>query len=397
MSTQKTYYTPDNLKWYDPLPASPAVRAGDLLFISGQVALDSDFKPVFNGDVSAQARYAFDNIRQILEIANGTLDDVVELMVFVKDPRDMDAIYEIAREHFQKDYPAWTLVGSLGFHNSESLVSIRAIAHLGKAEKKCYTPDTLKWWKNLPVSAGCKKGDLMFISGQVAADADGMIVTPGDHAGQARFAFNRFREIVEMAGGKMEDIIDLICFSRDPRGMIPVCDTWCNEFVNDLPFDEIAAYTAIGTTGLYDPGMMSANRAIVDFSPGKRIAKTPASIWWKITPISGGSKKEGGRVIGLAGQVASDGDGFITTPGDVNAQARYAFNRLREVLADFGASMDNIIEVISFHKDPRDWEIVMEVGHEFFQKDQAPAWTPVGTTGLFKEGFLHEIYALAIM
>ena len=254
MSTQKTYYTPDNLKWYDPLPASPAVRAGDLLFISGQVALDSDFKPVFNGDVSAQARYAFDNIRQILEMANGTLDDVVELMVFVKDPRDMDAIYEIAREHFQKDYPAWTLVGSLGFHNSESLVSIRAIAHLGKAEKKCYTPDTLKWWKNLPVSAGCKKGDLMFISGQVAADADGMIVTPGDHAGQARFAFNRFREIVEMAGGKMEDIIDLICFSRDPRGMIPVCDTWCNEFVNDLPFDEIAAYTAIGTTGLYDPG-----------------------------------------------------------------------------------------------------------------------------------------------
>ena len=258
-----------------------------------------------------------------------------------------------------------------------------------------------------------------------------MIVTPGDHAGQARFAFNRFREIVEMAGGKMEDIIDLICFSRDPRGMIPVCDTWCNEFVNDLPFDEIAAYTAIGTTGLYDPGMMSANRAIVDFSPGKRIAKTPASIWWKITPISGGSKKEGGRVIGLAGQVASDGDGFITTPGDVNAQARYAFNRLREVLADFGASMDNIIEVISFHKDPRDWEIVMEVGHEFFQKDQArdadalsvrvvspamigadnrltfhppqgdgrprPGRPPVGTTGLFKEGFLHEIYALAIM
>ena len=59
--------------------------------------------------------------------------------------------------------------------------------------------------------------------------------------------------------------------------------------------------------------------------------------------------------------------------------------------------MDNIVEVISFHKDPRAWEIVMEVGHEFFDREAGPAWTPVGTTGLFKEGFLHEIYAVAVV
>ncbi|MFQ5912695.1 MAG: Rid family hydrolase [Nitrospinota bacterium] len=397
MSIQKVCYQLDNHKWYDPLPASAAVSVEDLLCTSGQVALDAESQPVATGDVAAQARYAFDNIRQVVERANGTLQDVVELMVFVKDPRDMDAIYHVARDYFETDHPAWTMVGSLGFHRSELLVSIRAIAHLGDAPKECFTPDTLKWWKNYPMSAGCKKGNLLFISGQVAADADGMIVTPGDHSGQARFAFNRFREIVAMAGGTMGDIIDLICFSRDPRGQVPVCDTWCNEFVNELPFDEVPALTAIGTTGLYQYGMMGAHRAIADLSPGKRVAKTPASIWWKITPISGGTKKEGGRVIGLAGQVASDGDGFITTPGDTEAQARYAFNRLREVLGEFGATMDNIVEVISFHKDPRAWEIVMTVGHEFFKKDEAPAWTPVGTTGLFKEGFLHEIYALAVV
>lgn len=397
MAMKKVCFQPDTMKWFNPLPASPAVRVDDLLFTSGQAALDADFQTVSPGDVTAQTRHAFDSVRQLIEMADGTLDDVVELMVFVKDPRDMDAVLNVARDYWKGDYPAWTMVGSLGFQKSESLVCVRAIAHLGEEKKECFTPDTLKWWRDYPVSAGCKKGELLFISGQVAADADGMIVTPGDHAGQARFAFNRFREIVEMAGGELGDIIDLICFSRDPRGMIPVCDTWCNEFVNDLPFEEIAALTAIGTTGLYHHDMMGTHRAIADLTPGRRVAKTPASIWWKITPISGGSKKEGGRLIGLAGQVASDGDGFITTPGDTHAQARYAFNRLKEVLGEFGATMDNIVEVISFHKDPRAWEIVMEVGHEFFDREAGPAWTPVGTTGLFKEGFLHEIYAVAVV
>jgi enamine deaminase RidA (YjgF/YER057c/UK114 family) len=397
MSLKKTVYQSESHKWFDPLPASPAIQVDEFIITSGQIAVDGDFRPVAAGDVTAQARYAFDNVKHLIETAGGRMDDVVELMVFVKDPRDMDAVYNVARDYFKKDYPAWTMVGSLGFQREEALVSIRAIANTSDAPKECYTPDTLKWWKDYPVSAGCKKGDIMFISGQVAADADGLIVTPGDHAGQARFGFNRFREICEMAGGKLEDIIDLICFSQDPRGMIPVCETWYTEFVNDLPFDEVAALTAIGTTGLSKLGMMGSHRAIADFSPGKRVAKTPPSIWWKICPISGGTKKAGGRLIGLAGQVAADGDGFITTPGDVDAQARYAFNRLKEVLADFGATMDNIVEVISFHKDPRAWEIVMNVGHEFFDKDKGPAWTPVGTSGLFKEGFLHEIYAIALV
>jgi len=123
---------------------------------------------------------------------------------------------------------------------------------------------------------------------------------------------------------------------------------------------------------------------------------TPASLWWKIFPISGGTKKLGGSLIGISGEVASDGDGEITTPGDTAAQARYAFNRIKEVLEMFGASMDNVVEVTSFHKDPRAWEIVMEVGRQYFPGD-GPAWTPVGMTGLFREGYLHEIYALAVV
>ena len=102
-------------------------------------------------------------------------------------------------------------------------------------------------------------------------------------------------------------------------------------------------------------------------------------------------------MITIAGEVASDGDGNIITPGNTARQARYALARIQEVLERFGASMENVVEVSSFHKDPRAWPIVMEVAEEFFGTEAGPAWTVAGTTGLYKEGYLHEIYAAAMV
>jgi enamine deaminase RidA (YjgF/YER057c/UK114 family) len=388
----------DRFAWYEGLPASPAVRVGDLLFVSGQVSVDADGTPLDPGDVRAQARRSFESLREILELAGGSLDDVVDLMSFHTDLREIDAVFDVAREFLTGDYPAWTPIGTTGLHHPDLRVSIRAIARLGPEPKECYTPDTLRWWRSLPVSGGCKKGNLLFVSGQMAADADGIAIAPGDHATQARFAYNRIREIAELAGGSLADVIDVCSFHQDARGMVPCNEVHDREVFADLqpPFETAPAWTAIGVPGLYRLGMLSSYRTIVDLTPGPRVAKTPASLWWKISPISGGTRKADGTLIGLAGEVASDGDGQITTPGDTAAQARYAFNRLRETLELFGASMANIVEVTSFHKDPRAWEVVMDVGKGYFSAE-GPAWTPVGTTGLFREGYLHEIYALAVV
>ena len=397
MTLPRTSIRPANLQWYDPLPASPALRVGDLLFISGQVSLTADFQPLHRGDVKAQAQAAFAQIREILELAGGAMDDIVEIMSFHHDLRSMDPVFDVARTFFRDNYPAWTPLGMLGTIHPDALVSIRAVAHLGAEKKECFTPDTIKWWRDYPLSGGCKKGNLLFISGQVAADADGYLTTPGNHAGQARFAFNRIKEIVQQAGGALDDVIDVLCFHQDARGMGEAVDVWWREFIAGVPLDRVTAMTQIATPGFYKVGMLGAYRAIADFTPGPRIAKTPKSIWWHTLPVSGGTKKEGGHLIAISGEVASDGDGNITIPGDVAGQARYAFNRIKEVLEMFGASMANVAEIISFHKDPRAWETVMQVGATYFDTDTPPAWTPVGMTGLYQEGYLHEIYATAVV
>jgi enamine deaminase RidA (YjgF/YER057c/UK114 family) len=347
------------------------------------------------GDVPAQARIVFERIQELVELAGGHMTDVVDLMSFHLDVRELEPVFEVARDFFSDNHPAWTPVGAPSLPVPGALVSIRAIAHLGAGPKECFTPDSSTWMRELPLSAGCRKGDLVFVGGQVAADPDGFVTFPGDHAAQARHGFNRIREVLAHFGGSLDDVIDVISFHQDARGMVPSGDVQ-REVFDHVPRPEVPAWTAIGTTALHKLGMLSSWRAIADLSSGPRVAKTPDSLWWKIDPISGGTKKAGGSLIGLAGEVASDGDGEITTPGDTAAQARYAFNRIREVLEMFDASMDDVVEVTSFHKDPRAWEIVMDVGRRYF-KDEGPAWTPIGTVGLFREGYLHEIHALAVV
>lgn len=393
--SERTFHTPTSVPWFAGKPASAAVRAGDLVFISGQTSLDESGVAQAAGDVRAQARIAFERIQELVELAGGSMKDIVDLMSFNTDLNDMDTVFEVAREFFAGDYPAWSPMGTTGLPVPGLAVSIRAIAHVGAGEKECYVPDTLKWWRDLPMSAGCKKGDLIFVAGQVAADAEGNVTVPGDHGAQARFGYNRIREVIEHFGGNWDDIVDVITFNQDARGMIPAAAVQ-REYFDHIDRSEVPAWTAIGMTGFYKLGMLSSWRAIADLSAGPRIAKTPDSIWWKVDPISGGTRKTGGTLIGLAGQVASDGDGEITTPGDVAGQARYALNRLKEVLAEFGVGMDSIVEITSFHKDPRAWEIVMDVGRQYFT-GEGPAWTIAGSTGLFKEGYLHEIHALAVV
>ena len=156
------------------------------------------------------------------------------------------------------------------------------------------------------------------------------------------------------------------------------------------------AWTAIGATGLYSTDMMGIYRAIADLSPGGRTAKIADSVWWKDMKIAGVSKKEEGTFVGIAGQVSSDGDGEIMYWGDVAAQAEYCLQQLDDCLQLHGGSVADIVEVTAYHKDPRDWETVTEVAAGVFG-DSRPAWTSVGCTGLYQEGYLHEIHALAVI
>ena len=390
----RTNYS-DGAPWLGDNPMSAAVRVGDLVFLGGYTALGPDGSVEHPGDVGAQARLAFERLIASLEQAGGSVNDIVDLMSFTADSRQIPAVMEAGREFLPAGAePAWTAAGSTGGVSPDAQVTLRAIAVLGDAEKQCITPDS-SWWTDRPASAACRKGDMVFVSGQLSVDPDGTILEPGSHVGQARNALAEVKELLELAGGSLDDMVDMVSFHHDVRGMDGAAEAFIEAFDGVEP-SGASALTTIGTTGLSSPGTMGAYRAIADLGGGSRVARVPDSVWWKKMPIAGVVKKESGTFVGISGQVSSDGDGEIVFGGDVRAQATYCLQQLADGLELLGGSIANIVEVTAYHKDPRDWEVVSEVAAGVFG-EKRPTWTSIGTTGLYKEGYLHEIHALAVI
>jgi 2-iminobutanoate/2-iminopropanoate deaminase len=95
-------------------PFSAAVRAGDFLFLSGQVALDPATSKLIAGDVGAQTEQIFSNIAAVLEAAGKSFDDVIKTNVFLADMKDFGAMNAIYGRYFQTPYPARTTIQAAG-------------------------------------------------------------------------------------------------------------------------------------------------------------------------------------------------------------------------------------------------------------------------------------------
>jgi 2-iminobutanoate/2-iminopropanoate deaminase len=87
-------------------PYSPAVRAGHLLFVSGQVALDPATGNMVDGGITEQTRRALDNIGELLLAAGRSFGDVVRTTVFLADMNDFAAMNEVYGQYFVEPYPA---------------------------------------------------------------------------------------------------------------------------------------------------------------------------------------------------------------------------------------------------------------------------------------------------
>jgi len=93
------------------LPFSPAVRVGNLIFVSGQAAVDRQGN-IVDGDFESQFRRSLDNLRQVLEDAGSCLRQVIQTRNYVRDPKDLPLYNQLYREYFQAPFPARTTITS---------------------------------------------------------------------------------------------------------------------------------------------------------------------------------------------------------------------------------------------------------------------------------------------
>ena len=90
---------------------SQAVRAGDTVYVSGQIPLDPATGVLVSGDIEAEIRRVFENLKAIAETAGGTLANVVKLTVYLTDMTHFPKVNEVMATFFTTPYPARAAVG----------------------------------------------------------------------------------------------------------------------------------------------------------------------------------------------------------------------------------------------------------------------------------------------
>jgi 2-iminobutanoate/2-iminopropanoate deaminase len=122
-----------NVAEADPGLWSNCIRAGDFLFISGQVARPFEGgRTLVGSNEYEQTRQIFLRIKRICEAAGGTLDDIVKMTIFLVNIKNNTEVWRARREFFTGDFPASTLVEVRSLASQETLVEIETVAYLGK-------------------------------------------------------------------------------------------------------------------------------------------------------------------------------------------------------------------------------------------------------------------------
>ena len=178
---------------------SPAVDAGDYLYISGQGPRrpDGSFPPTFNG----QVRQALDNIKTIVEAAGLTMDHVVYTQVYLQDIHQYGEMNHVFAEYFTKTPPARAALGVARVPDPP--IEINAVAVRSLKDKKAVYPPNYKAEDSF--APGILTHDRLFVSGMPGDAAGGK--APDDPAAQVDLALDRLEAVVKAAGLELRNMV----------------------------------------------------------------------------------------------------------------------------------------------------------------------------------------------
>jgi len=92
-------------------PYSQAIKAGNTVYLSGQIPLDPESMELVKGDISVQIQRVFDNLKAVAEASGGSLASIAKLNIFLTDLDNFATLNEIMATYFEQPYPARAAIG----------------------------------------------------------------------------------------------------------------------------------------------------------------------------------------------------------------------------------------------------------------------------------------------
>lgn len=385
---------------------SQAIKVESLIFIGGQMSLDSTGR-IVGDDIESQARNVFESINDILIEADASIGDVVKHNVYLdctddELPTVMQTVNRIRSEYFSKPGPVTTETRAR-LPKENALIQVEAIAASTDNKRSLMPSDHWNWPTNEPYVHGWKVGDVVFVGGQRSLDAKGNSLGNDDIAAQTQNVFQNMEAIMKEAGGDRRNLLRQNTYYRFLGEGRDVTDYWekmtrvrlenmsnpcpCGTGVRVIGFpnsSELIQVEGIGVLGANKTRLMPSNHW--DWS----ITKGPFSQGWQI-----------GNFIFIGGQISADENGRAVGE-NIEIQTRNVFDFIHNTLREAGADERDVVKINSYFSSTKDndhnrniSEVVSEIFHEYYP-DSKPVYTGIGVTGFAFENLLIEIEAIAI-
>lgn len=360
------------------LPFSPAVQSGDFLYLAGAIGNEKGTLDVPEG-IEAQVKKAMDNLGEVLKAGGMDFSRVVSANVFLSDARHFSAMNEIYKTYFPTDPPIRATVEA-DIAIPGALVEISMIAARPGVEKKVIKPSAMKS-PELPYSWGIQVGSTLFVAGATARNPDTYQPVGGDMKVQTRRVLDNVGLVLKQAGMTHADVARCNVFMEDARYFGDMNEVYRSYFPNAPPA------RATVRARLMNPAFLSEIQCTAVKDPERKVVSDgPANPNSVLSPAIAA----GGRLF-LSGMVGRGPDGY--PKGDVKAQTRLAFDRLRATLAADGLTFDDVLDVLVYVSDIRFYNDMNEVYREVMPSPP-PARATVGVQ-LVSPDALVEIMMLA--
>ena len=368
------------------------VKAGHRLFMRGQTGLDLTHRMVAPEDAAGQAEQAMQNVRQLLEEAGSSLEHICKVTTYITDRAYRGPVYNTVGRYLKGIPTVATglIVKGLARPEMKVEIDIEAVIPRAAPHQRRRIFNTGDWFNQAIDRDSCmviRTDDEVYLRGQTGAVLDGSRMvglgrTPEDAAAQADLALHNARQLLAEAGASLDEVCKLRVYIGDRAYREPVYQVLGRHFGEVHPCS-----TGLIMRGFARPEILFEIDLAVALAKG-----TPHQRW---RPFETSQQyKDGqdlrckfcmavraGERIYLRGQTGSTLDGDFVGYGDAAAQATQAMENVKVLLAEAGASLNDVCKLTIYIADRAYREAVYQVVGRYLQ-----GVFPV-STGLIVDGF----------
>jgi 2-iminobutanoate/2-iminopropanoate deaminase len=357
--------------------ASPAVKAGGLIFVSAVSGAGTTGTGVAVPDLDAasQTQRALDRLRAVLAAAGSSLAQVVSMHVYLERASDFEALNAVYRQAFADKPPVrTTVVTDLG---ASTLVMFAAIAVPTGIEREVLHP--AGWMKSpRPYSFIVRAGGFVFLSGLLSRRGADDKFVPGSISLQTKTILDNAGTLLGAAGLGYEHVVASRVYITDGSLFEEMNDSYRTFFTTGPPARATAVTDLVSIEAFAEITLIASESGKQPLGP----AVSPS------LPLS--SAVRAGELMFLSG-VLGNTDANAT---DLAAQTREVFTRIRRTLDGVGLSFSHVVDNIVYLPDVRQERVIDSVSREIFPQDP-PARTVVGARLVPRSGLVEMMMTAA--